>query len=644
MSDRAKYCKPGDFAYGLGLNRIESIIVPKTTKIDVNDAIEFHEIKQYFDDGTRLRSWSEEQYIDYKNKSNDLYKLAMRHFNTLSGERLIEEYTMVEPMYQHSFWALFDKCHLYERITGEAFKDLISMSVTSPSAPFEFEGIVNHYDAILREFILNKPGMDEMLFLSYESIQSRKKITPYYLPKSITTQDICECIDRYIESESPNANRLMSIVQMKNTGVFQISDDTRLRAKKRYNKEIERLSQNGISVWHGIEVTLSPDISGEREICCSDNCCTYRYSEAWLNESLDYPSILNNFIFLFEFVDSYQFRCKLVSKMSECEILEKVLLSKQRHIYPANSQFRDRNAAAIMQMSMYYEYLKAKGISLEKVYEWFFTQYIQEEFNCSEMRGRFPGENTSYAEKCACICNVIEAVIKQYTLFVRHGEIDFELLQISSGSEGFASVPSLVKNKYLHGKGSVFESLSYMLFSNQCMLAYVKRDEKEQKWHESFCDLLLKEPLHFEELKTYEQEQVLYLKENGVVAIDDGVVHISDYRRIAVLRDLYVNEVVSQYHYPQYMGETIQEMVERGVVSYGQGLFSSPEVDYFNFLLNNSSFTNGKQLRNKYSHGVQQSILDEDEHRNNYMVLLVIVTIMTIKINDDFLIWKKTEK
>ena len=641
VSARVRYCKPGDFVYGLGLDRIESIEMPKDAQIGINDAIEYFEIKQYFDDGTRLRSWTEKQYLDYKNKSNDLYKLTMQYFSMLSGERLVSEYPLVEVQYQHSFWALFNKTHLFERIDEKTFISLMSMSNTSPSVPFEFEGIVNQYSAVLRELILCEPGMDEILFLSYESIQSRQKATRYYLPKSITTQDICRCIDRYIDGEFPNANRLMSIMQMKNTGVFQVSADIRLRAKRRYDKVIKRLSQNGVSVQYEIKVTLSPNIKEEKEIVCSDTFCEYKYNVSWLSETTDYPSILNNFIYLFEFVDCYQFRCNLVSKISECDILEKVVISKQRHIYPINVRFRNRNQVAILQMSMYYEFLKTKEISLEKVYEWFFTKYIQEEFNCAELRVRFPSENTSYAEKCACICNAIEAVIKQYTLYVKHGEVDFELLQLSSDAERFATVPSLVENKYACGTGEVFDSISFMLFSDQCMLAHAIRSEDGHTSYKSFCDCLLNESPRFDEFRIREQEQIRFLEKNGIVALDDGVVHISDYERVAILKDLYVNEVISPYHYPHYMVEKIKEMHEKGLIKYKQGLLSGTEADYLDFLLNNVSFTNGKQLRNKYSHGVQQSILDEEEHRSNYMVFLIIVSILTIKINDDFLIKEK---
>jgi hypothetical protein len=67
-------------------------------------------------------------------------------------------------------------------------------------------------------------------------------------------------------------------------------------------------------------------------------------------------------------------------------------------------------------------------------------------------------------------------ILKQYKLFVEEGEIDFELLQISSAPCTIKDIPSLVQNKYIYlneGNDETTECLN-LFFSDQTVLAYVE--------------------------------------------------------------------------------------------------------------------------------------------------------------------------
>ena len=75
----------------------------------------------------------------------------------------------------------------------------------------------------------------------------------------------------------------------------------------------------------------------------------------------------------------------------------------------------------------------------------------------------------------------------------------------------------------------------------------------------------------------------------------------------------------------------------------GDSLFSIPECKYFNYILNDSQFVNGLEIRNKYIHGVQSG-LNDDNHKNNYYILLKILTIIAIKLNDDFCLYEQLKE
>lgn len=67
---------------------------------------------------------------------------------------------------------------------------------------------------------------------------------------------------------------------------------------------------------------------------------------------------------------------------------------------------------------------------------------------------------------------------------------------------------------------------------------------------------------------------------------------------------------------------------------YEDTLFSRPEQDYLNYILNKSEFSNGLDLRNKYSHDTCS--LDERTQRKDYLILKKIMAFIIIKINEEF--------
>jgi len=72
-------------------------------------------------------------------------------------------------------------------------------------------------------------------------------------------------------------------------------------------------------------------------------------------------------------------------------------------------------------------------------------------------------------------------------------------------------------------------------------------------------------------------------------------------------------------------------MENESKVIFESTMFSRPEHDYLNYILNKSTFNNGMDLRNRYSH-TQPS--DDDEA--NYLIFLNLFVLTVIKINDEF--------
>ena len=115
---------------------------------------------------------------------------------------------------------------------------------------------------------------------------------------------------------------------MRETKMFPITDEIRLRASNRYEKMKEEIAESGIRVEHGIQLIFSEEEVEPKRIENKGNNFIATYSKGWLLDSLDYPSILNNFIYIFEYADIWQMRCNLVSKKIQASIFEDVFGTK----------------------------------------------------------------------------------------------------------------------------------------------------------------------------------------------------------------------------------------------------------------------------------------------------------------------------
>ena len=299
--------------------------------------------------------------------------------------------------------------------------------------------------------------------------------------------------------------------------------------------------------------------------------------------------------------------------------------------YPMGTHFRTKKMRTSLQMVAYCRELQQLNIQIEDIFHWFFETYLKEEFHTEGFIYTPPSPATTYFEKCKLLASAIDGVLKQYRLFCEDGQIDRELLEISSGHIVFQDVPSTVPNKYGYAGSPMLQREMELLFSDQSMMAYT---EKTQSKYHTLPQLLMAEDMKKEDFEYYQQGNLDWLIERGSVQIDaDGYLRINR-TRTAVLGDLSYNEVVCPNHYDKNLHDQGDTLFAAGDMYYESTLFSKPEQDYLNYVLNRSKFTNGLDLRNKYIHDTCP--LDEETQAGDYIELLKIMVLTIIKINEEF--------
>lgn len=118
----------------------------------------------------------------------------------------------------------------------------------------------------------------------------------------------------------------------------------------------------------------------------------------------------------------------------------------------------------------------------------------------------------------------------------------------------------------------------------------------------------------------------------SVICNESGHLTVSKIR-VFLLKDLFKNEVLCPSYFDDALRQEVDQLVSSGDLEYGNTLFSRPEQEYLNYMLNKAEFSNGQDLRNKYLHDTHPQ--DEKTQYQDYLELLKIMILIIIKINEE---------
>ncbi|WP_419871523.1 hypothetical protein [Candidatus Pristimantibacillus sp. PTI5] len=634
--EKVKFYSITDMSNSSNLRNCENLIKENEAgkeAQDINDVIELYNVKKYFDKKIFLSDWTIDDIIRYENVVKTFLGIVAKLFKSITNDSLITLYCDVDINYRSDFWELIEKFKVYESVTEEKFKEILNTSKVSLYELLKYKHITEHFGRIISAYMLNDISSAKLLLDKYELKHISEK-DPIYFPKELTIEDKEIIISRYIDSDNPNINYLRLIANIQSSkDKLQISPKTLLKAKRKAVEQEKQLFNGNSGMVMETKVSFSKSQSKEVILITEDHSITATYSTKWLEENEEYATLLNNFIYLFELVD-LQMRCPLVNKLNEMGVFERYMFTSSQNAYTKGVAFDQKNILSLLQMVGYYNQLFSMGIRLEEVIEWFFEEYLVVEFNAYNFKVTMPSANSTLLEKCTNIMPALESVLKQFSLFVQEGQIDFELLEIRSEHLIYKNIPSLVGRKYAYGVGEEFKTATFLLFSDQSGLGY---NEIVKKSYKNFFELIHNEKIKLNDYSDYNISSINWLLDHRYLVMDGvGNLIFNDLLLIMILKDLYFNEVISYWRYSESGRKIIDDLEKRTVIEFECTLFSRPEQDYINYTLNKSQFNNGLDLRNKYSHTQPKSDDGEMIHNQNYMIFLRLFIISIIKINDEF--------
>lgn len=238
----------------------------------------------------------------------------------------------------------------------------------------------------------------------------------YNFPKELSSAEYEEILQKYIKSNTANLNDLQLLAHSLSSKECPISDKLRLSAKRACDTYWENRPFIGVQMEYGLGIRFAdePELKSAQKL--ENNTFLVTYDNKWLLNNLDYPTILNNFRYVFEQFDCC-WRSTLVSIKSNLGCLESVLLTRGIKEFTKGIAFNTGENLSTMQVKGYYNILKHSGVRLEEVLKWFFEEYLLQEFDAKGFRFNPPSESTTLVEKCRTIASEMDGVLKQFRMY-----------------------------------------------------------------------------------------------------------------------------------------------------------------------------------------------------------------------------------
>ena len=603
--------------------------------IDVNEVIELFNIQKLINSGVNLEEWDEEKIAHYKKLCGSFMKVFGKFFGQIDDTNFKQICQSVCIGYVEDYWKLFVKFKAFKNVSGQMLADYLSEPETTLYMLLQQEELVKFYDKELAEILRISEQTPRLIIDKF--LKKHNQECSYNFPKELSPSEYEGILQKYVKLDTANLNDLQLLAHSQSSKECPISDKLRLAAKRECDTYWENRPFIGVQIGYGVGVEFAdvPEIKSAKRL--ENNTYQVTYDIKWLLDNLDYPTILNNFRYVFEQFDDC-WRSALVSVKSQLGVFERVLSTRGIKEYVKGNLFNIGENISTMQVKGYYDILKHNGVRLEDVLKWFFEEYLPQEFGANGFRFNPPSEGTTLVEKCRTIASEMDGVLKQFRMYVQDGEIDRELFEMSSEHIIFSSLSGFVKEKYAYGNSSDIQREQFLLFSDQSLLGYI---EKTQNRYNRFFDLMMHENVSFSDFRAHQQENVQWLIEHDIVKENsDGYLELN-ISKVFILKDLYEHDVICPQYFDGELKNIIDEWCRNGDLRLADSLFSEPEQDYLNYELNKSSYSNGLDLRNKYAHSTYP--VDEKVQFMDYIILLKIMILVITKINEEFCLREQIE-
>jgi hypothetical protein len=634
---RVKFYGPRDLASGWLAEQAVKLIQEYShdRKIhSLNDALELHNALAFESHSIFPRSLSEQEREDLAASARESRRQIASFFACFDPSDLDDLLNDFEHEYGDDLILLLERHGIAKKIGGQALFDALVKAHMPLATMLSKPQFVKGHDRRLRDALLADARHGELLV---RMRLIRDSDSSYHLPASFTGEDAQQLLSAYIESASPHPNHVEAIAYANDNPGFGITPKIRLQAKKRCEVLMDELFSDDKNTLlkrrYGIRIDPEQHAPVLDHIDHAESGMTHirSFGGPYLSATLEQESVLANFAAMVGYLDR-QGLLTMPSFKAQIDTFEGLFLAG-KDSYPKGKMYKHLDALTMQATHFYAEFLRQNGIEVEDAVAWFFREHLTSKFGAAGFYYTASSPTSSFLERCRHISAEMESIARQFTLYCDEGELDLELLRMTSAPRPWSEIPSLVVHKYLRSEAtSDCEQALFLLFNDQSRLTYVNKTLRAR----SFVQLVTEIELPYDALHHFQKEPVDWLISQGLVAVDAGVIEFPQPTLILVLSDIYNREAAPFGHYGTDESAAALALVDKGWLAFSSTLLTSAEASYFNFILNKSEFSDGPDLRNRYAHGTNADPGDVTAHRQSYVLLLRMLVSLALKIRDDF--------
>lgn len=532
------------------------------------------------------------------------------------------DYDSIYIFYKDVFWELVLSLEKINKDDVSQFESYIKKYNIQTMNLKNVTKLIDLFPQVIKENFLSLSRNIEF-FLNHQSGKFTDS-NGLYIKLGITNEEINNLAIEYCQTDSINPNYLQSIVEYKKLSKYEFDDEVKLLAKRKSEEFWEKHFKTNEGIHYSISVGIKP-LDSDKLFEPIENGILL--NKIILDEHHDFPTLLNNYIYLLNFFNLESGLPWLVAN-EEVFSLTSIFYPKSNAHFGTFNNILKRYHSLLFQA--YFDYLKQNEIDVEEIIEWYFNIYLETELDIKGFHFHASNKESSYYERGKSIICEMDSILDQYELFVRHGEINQDLLEIKSKASSYASLKSFNKKKFLKLSNNPDNSALFsVLFSDQSSLSF----NSSKKEHGTFFKHII-DGVKITDFADYQVEQIKILIEKNILKLSDDVIKFTNFQEINILNKLWKSGTYCLYYKDKLILDIAEDLCKKGYCEYSDNLFSEYESNYLSYILDDKKYGNGLKIRNKFSHG-KFGYKKEEEHLQNYLELLQIVIFYMMRINDE---------
>lgn len=512
-------------------------------------AISVHNVIRYVDDGLdeRLRT---QNVISLK-------QLLAGFIGSQTSLQILESISDLNQSLQDDFWSFVTTYGITNGLDKSIFGEFLQSQRPEIRPILRHKVLLNRFSEQLKEYFLSDASNVGLYVEQNLREQGQDWRGNPRIPNGISLIELSTLVTDYVNSSSPSHEYLVILSELP-----VLPPRVRLLAKRKAESEMEAALSSSIIYRTGVEIKFQDQ---EEPVCESfDNGILKRsFSTCWIRANLDRPTLLNNFIYLFGFIDM-QGRIALCHLESESGLFEMIAGIQRTDRYPEGHVYMLKNQAALLSLDAYSRLLSELGTSIEELLTWFFRDYLSIEFNIDGLHADIPDSSHSLLDKCKLLVSEIERILKMYQMYVEDQEIDIQLLNLSTDQFSISACSSLCEKKYCYISSQAAKRAEFYLYSDQCMLHY---DHNLCISHESFAQRLVDSPPTLENFDEYQRREIEWLINIGYLEVgDDKVLRIKNMHAVGFLGEMHRNGCLVYHSYSREQQLLLDKMLDDGSI------------------------------------------------------------------------------